>query len=140
MFSSIDDGSDDKPSDLKDTIMSIIEDDIIELEHIRIQRYRRLPNPKSSRCDGPRNIIVRFYERTSILNCAKKLKGKQPPININPQYSSDIMLLLIKHAAISTGHTASLVEDRLYVHFVDNRLYTVDNITSVPFVKTAPDQ
>ncbi len=135
-------GLDDDDTDNDNLLVKIkaVFTDDLELEDVAIFRCHRVPKPKYVPDDQPRNVIVRMVNRNDvsrILKAARKLKDRagNHTMYINQQYPREIMarrnlLYPVQREAKNQGLRAVLVQDKLYI---ENLLYTVDNIRNVPF-------
>jgi ribA/ribD-fused uncharacterized protein len=125
---------------LKMKVATLLEQELdLDPDCIRIVKCHRQPRPTRQKTrTNPRNVLVRLgdpSEVQTILRNANKLKGRDSPIYINRQFPSEIaerrrVLDPVFRMARSKSMKASLVQDRLYI---DDSLYTVENVCSVPF-------
>jgi hypothetical protein len=123
--------------DLKQKIMTLLEEELsLDPECVRIIKCHRLPMPTRHKAHTkPRNVVVRVRDQSevfTILNSYKKLKGRDPPININQQYRRETaerrrVLYPVFQLVRTKSLKVNLVQYRLYI---EGSLYTVENVCS----------
>lgn len=127
---------DETAQSLKMKVTELLENDLdLDEPEITLTSWHRLSKPAGS--NRPRAVLIRVLidnDRERILRASSKLKGKKPPVFINPQlpreleYSRRMMRRVAARAKV-LGHKVSYRDDKI---LIDGKVYDLDNVQEAP--------
>jgi ribA/ribD-fused uncharacterized protein len=143
LLSGISEQDKENETNLKAALMTLFQDEL-ELDYTDItitscyRLRKQMINSSHGGKEPPRNVVAKLVSKSEVdvvLKAAKKLKGRQEPIYINPQFPSDIakkrrILQPVLYRAREQQLKATMNLDKLNIEGVQ---YSVENVFDVPF-------